>query len=576
MILNKGAHGNRRLSSLRMEIFAGNPLGKWAWENVWNLPLMKRGNQGEPIIFGDTAHILRKNIEQIYGGEPSVDGCVVAEGDVRQDMGETIHMGLYSYFKKVSSTYKLCFGPKSFLVLNDPISARHVLRDATAKYDKGMLAELLEPIMGKGLIPADQETWKVRRRAIVPGFHKAWLDHMITLFNDCDMNLVKQLDVAAGTRKSVDMEERFASVALDIIGKSVFNYDFGSVTKESAIVKSVYTLLKEVEHRSQIPLPYWDIPGAELFVTRLRTFNQDLKMLNDVLDDLVARAVASKDETDLEELQAKNYANVQDPSLLRFLVDLRGEDATGKQLRDDLMTMLIAGHETTASVLTWVLFEVAQQPELLAKVQKEIDTVLGDRMPTLDDIKNLEMVRMCVAESLRHYPEPPLLIRRALTDDVIPAGGAGFEVTVLRGQDLFISVYNIHHNPLFWEEPFKFDPERFLRPHSNPAIKDWAGYNPEAAKALLYPNEVVADFAFLPFGGGARKCVGDQFAMLEAVCTLAIVLRRFEFQFDGSPSNVGQATGATIHTKNGLHMFVTKRTNYNDQTVGPQLQNEFA
>eukprot|EP00638_Chattonella_subsalsa_P000579 CAMPEP_0117760430 /NCGR_PEP_ID=MMETSP0947-20121206/16625_1 /TAXON_ID=44440 /ORGANISM="Chattonella subsalsa, Strain CCMP2191" /LENGTH=558 /DNA_ID=CAMNT_0005581119 /DNA_START=195 /DNA_END=1871 /DNA_ORIENTATION=+ len=542
-----------------MEVFEGNPVGKWVWFNMWKLPLFQRGEQGTPIKFGDTAHIFRTNIEQIYGGEPSIDGCQIAEGDVTEDMGETVHLGLFKYFNRVGTTYKLCFGPKSFLVISDPISARHILRDASVKYDKGMLAELLEPIMGKGLIPADPETWKVRRRAIVPAFHKAWLDHMVDLFNECNMNLVSQLDHFSKTGESIDMEEKFCSVSLDIIGKSVFNYDFGSVTKESPIVKSVYTLLKEVEHRSQIPFPYWDIPGAGLVVPRLRRFNKDLKMLNDVLDELVKQAMESKDETDLEELQARNYANVKDPSLLRFLVDMRGEDATGKQLRDDLMTMLIAGHETTASVLTWVLFELAQQPELMKKVQKEIDEVVGDRQPTLEDIKKLEMVRLCIAESLRHYPEPPLLIRRALNDDQLPSSGSGLDVTVLRGMDLFISVYNIHHNPDFWEEPFKWDPERFLRPHSNPGIKDWAGYDPVAAKNLLYPNEVVSDFAFLPFGGGARKCVGDQFALMESVCTLALVLRRFEFEFDAPPETVGQATGATIHTKNGLNMFVKKR-----------------
>eukprot|EP00639_Heterosigma_akashiwo_P033958 CAMPEP_0194725620 /NCGR_PEP_ID=MMETSP0296-20130528/27788_1 /TAXON_ID=39354 /ORGANISM="Heterosigma akashiwo, Strain CCMP2393" /LENGTH=606 /DNA_ID=CAMNT_0039630175 /DNA_START=35 /DNA_END=1855 /DNA_ORIENTATION=+ len=546
-------------SSLRMEVFEGNPVGKWAWNNVWKLPLFKRGEQGAPILFGDSAYVLKKNIEQIYGGEPSVDGCQIAEGDVSEDMGDTVHLGLYKYYDQMKKTYKLCFGPKSFLVISDPISARHVLRDNTTKYDKGMLAELLDPIMGKGLIPADQETWKVRRRAIVPGFHQAWLQRMVQLFNECNMNLVDQLEGFAERGEEVDMEEKFCSVSLDIIGKSVFNYDFGSVTQESPIVKAVYTLLKEVEHRSQIPLPYWDLPGAGLLVPRLRRFNADLRMLNDVLDELVARALATKDAVDLEELQARNYDAVSDPSLLRFLVDLRGEDATGKQLRDDLMTMLIAGHETTASVLTWVLFEVAQQPELLRAVQAEVDAVVGDRPPTMEDIRKLELVRLCIAESLRKYPEPPLLIRRALTDDELPESYQGHPVPVMRGMDLFISVYNIHHNPDFWEKPFTYDPYRFKRPASNPAVRDWAGYNPEAAQALLYPNEVVSDFAFLPFGGGARKCVGDQFATLEAVCTLALVFRRFEFRFAAPPETVGQATGATIHTKNGLRMFVKKR-----------------
>jgi cytochrome P450 len=619
-----------------MEVFEGNPIGKFAWSNMWKLPIFARGEQGTPIKLGDSAYILRKNIEQIYGDEASIDGAQVATGSLDETMGDTMHLGLHTFFQKVykeiyggestlhtqhhvideqqvmeqhrleveaaalsrirapktsidlskpptvnlagdtmhlglwncfmrfGGVFKLCFGPKSFLVVSDPVVARSVLRDNSKKYDKGMLAELLFPIMGKGLIPADQETWKVRRRAIVPGFHQKWLDRMVSLYAECTQVLLDKLEAHATNKEVIAMETEFCSVSLDIIGKAVFNYDFGSVTKESPVIKAVYSTLQEVEHRSQMPLPYWEIPGASLFVPRLRRFNENLKLLNDILDELIEKAMATSHKTDLEELQNKNYDAVQDPSLLRFLVDMRGESSTCKQLRDDLMTMLIAGHETTAAVLTWALFELAQNPELVQKVQAEIDEVCGDRMPTWADIKELKLVRLCLAESLRMYPEPPLLIRRALEDDKFPAGTAGFEANVVRGQDLFISVYNIHRNPDFWPNPDKYDPERFLRPFKNPNVKDWAGYDPEiytSNPSLLYPNEVASDFAFLPFGGGARKCVGDQFAFLEATVCLAAILRRYEFDFDGSPDDVGMATGATIHTKNNLKMHVRKRTN---------------
>ena len=145
--------------------------------------------------------------------------------------------------------------------------------------------------------------------------------------------------------------------------------------------------------------------------------------MDSVLTDLIKNALATQNEADEEELQNRNYDTMENPSLLRFLVDMRGEDTSSVQLRDDLMTMLIAGHETTAAVLTWAVFELAQQPELYAKVRAEIDEVLGDRDPTFDDVKKLNLLRLVVAESLRMYPEPPLLIRRALEDHVLPAGG---------------------------------------------------------------------------------------------------------------------------------------------------------
>ena len=545
----------------------------WWWEMVWQLDMMKTGEPGTEITFGDSANVLRTNIEQIYGGYPSLDGCPLAEGAL-DDIGDgTMFIGLQNYFEQNGSPYKLCFGPKSFLVISDPMQARHILRDANVKYDKGVLAEILEPIMGKGLIPADPETWSVRRRQIVPAFHKAWLEHMVGLFGYCNKPLVESLTKIAEGDGKAEMETFFCSVALDIIGLSVFNYEFGSVTKESPVIKAVYSALVEAEHRSMTPAPYWDLPLANQLVPRLRKFNSDLKLLNDVLDDLINRAKATRVVEDIEELENRNYAEVKDPSMLRFLVDMRGADIDNKQLRDDLMTMMIAGHETTAAVLTWALFELTRNPECMKKIQKEIDEVVGDRVPTYEDIKKMKYLRLVVAETLRMYPQPPLLIRRCRSEDKLPAG-AGREATVIRGMDIFIAIYNIHRDGRFWPNPDQFEPERFTRPYSNPDIPDWAGYDPKKWEGKLYPNEVASDFAFMPFGGGARKCVGDEFATLEASVTLAMVLRRFNFEFDtdffegkddifsnpkGLQHPVGCRTGATIHTRYGLNMLVKKR-----------------
>lgn len=270
------------------------------------------------------------------------------------------------------------------------------------------------------------------------------------------------------------------------------------------------------------PAPYWNIPLANQVVPRLIKFNSDLKLLNNVLDDLINRAKSSRVVEDIEELEKRNYDEVQDPSLLRFLVDMRGADIENKILRDDLMTMLIAGHETTAAVLTWSLFELIKNPEIMQKVREEIDRVVGDRIPEYADIKELWYLRLVIAETLRMYPEPPLLIRRCRTQDQLPKGG-GREATVIRGMDLFLAVYNIHRDERFWPEPNTFDPERFTRPYKNPNVPEWEGYDPKKWEGKLYPTETSADFAYLPFGGGARKCVGDEFATLEATVTLVSI-----------------------------------------------------
>ena len=233
-----------------------------------------------------------------------------------------------------------------------------------------------------------------------------------------------------------------------------------------------------------------------------------------------------------------------------------------------MMTMLIAGHETTAAVLTWALFSLVENPEKMKKAVAEVDAAVGDAPPaTVEDVgRKLPYIRACLAESLRLYPQPPILIRRALSDDVLPAGlnGDPTGYPIGAGADLFISVYNLHRSPHLWSEPDAFVPERHDEKFENPGFNGkWAGFDPSAlSPSAMYPNEVSSDFAFIPFGGGARKCVGDQFAVVEAAVMLAVLLRRFEFSFptDGpGAKGVGMATGATIHTANGLNLAVRRR-----------------
>ena len=514
----------------------------------------------EELKFRDIVSLWVTQILQTYGDRESKDNAPVCEGVIDDLVGGPIFLALYPYFRRYGGVFKLAFGPKVFMVLSDPVVVREVLKEKPFSFDKGVLAEILEPIMGQGLIPAPYAIWKNRRRQLVPGFHKAWLDHMVGLFGHCSSELVRNLDAAADADETVDMEERFCSVSLDIIGLAVFNYDFGSVTKESPIISAVYNCLQEAAHRSTFYFPYWNLPFATDIVPRQREFKKNMGIINDTLNGLIAQAQQYEGTDDLEELQNRDYSKVKDPSLLRFLVDVRGADVTDAQLRDDLMTMLIAGHETTAAVLTWGLFCLVQQPELMKRIQADIDEVFGDddRAPTYEDIQKLESVRLCIAEALRLYPEPPILIRRCLEDVTLPKGAGDREVTLIKGMDIFISVWNLHRSPECWENPDEFDPFRFKRPFANPGVKDWAGYNPDLLTGL-YPNEIASDYAFIPFGAGARKCIGDQFAMLEATVAMTMTLRRFDFELQKNPADVGMEMGATIHTAGGLPMKVRRR-----------------
>lgn len=539
----------------------------------------------------DSFRILFNNVLQFLFGNESEDGAPVAAwdpvdalqregpvtflfylltGNLQELAGGPLFFLLARYYNECGPVFKLAFGPRSFIVVSDPVIARHILAapGPDTRYDKGMLAEILQPIMGKGLIPADPDTWKRRRRVIVPGFHKRWLNRMVGLFAECNADLIRSLYALAEASdnaavRAVDMEEKFSSVTLDIIGKAVFNFKFDSATRESPVVKAVYRTLREAEHRSTAFIPYWLLPGlggANSLLAGQREFHADLALLDETLDACIRKALETKVETSLEDLEARDLDSDDDASLLRFLVDMRGEEASDVELRDDLMTMLIAGHETTAALLTWTLFEIMRSDrDYLVRCRAEIDRVLGDKtVPTYDDLLELEFTRRCLIEGLRLYPEPPVLIRRALDEDLLPAGSAGFETRIPRGADVFVSTWNLHRSPEYWEDPEAFDPDRWARPFTNERVKGWQGYRPDLVSGL-YPNEVASDFAFLPFGGGTRKCVGDQFAMLEATVTFALLIRRFDFDFVEGPESVGLRTGATIHTENGLWMVPRRR-----------------
>lgn len=456
-----------------------------------------------------------------------------AKGAISAIQSEAFFIPLYELYLNYGGIFRLTFGPKSFLIVSDPSIAKHILRDNSKAYSKGILAEILDFVMGKGLIPADGEIWRVRRRAIVPALHQKYVAAMIRLFGQATDRLCQKLDKAASDGEDVEMESLFSRLTLDVIGKALFNYDFDSLTNDTGIVEAVYTVLREAEDRSVAPIPVWEIPIWKDISPRQKKVNAALKLINDTLDGLIDICKRMVEEE--EELQFHDeYMNEQDPSILHFLL-ASGDDVSSKQLRDDLMTMLIAGHETSAAVLTWTFYLLSKEPSVMSKLQDEVDSVLGDRFPTFEDMKKLKYTTRVINESLRLYPQPPVLIRRSIEDDVLG------KYPIKRGEDIFISVWNLHRSPNEWDDADKFNPER------------WPLDGPN-------PNETNQNFKYLPFGGGPRKCVGDMFATFETVVAVAMLVQRFNFQIALGAPPVEMTTGATIHTTQGLKMTVTRRT----------------
>lgn len=428
--------------------------------------------------------------------------------------------------------YRLAAGPRNFVVVSDPAIAKHVLRNY-GKYSKGLVAEVSEFLFGSGFAIAEGQLWTVRRRAVVPSLHKTYLSVIVDrVFCKCAERLVEKLKANALNGSSVNMEENFSQLTLDVIGLAVFNYNFDSLNADSPVIEAVYTALKEAEARSTDLLPYWKIGALCKIIPRQIKAEKAVTLIRETVEELIAKCKEIV-ETEGERINDEEYINDADPSILRFLLASR-EEVSSIQLRDDLLSMLVAGHETTGSVLTWTTYLLSKDSLSLSKAQEEVDRVLKGRPPTYEDIKNLKFLTRCINESLRLYPHPPVLLRRAQIPDVLPGN-----YKVNAGQDIMISVYNIHHSPQVWEKAEVFEPERF---------------DPDGP----LPNETNTDFRFIPFSGGPRKCVGDQFAMLEAIVALAIFLQHMDFELVPD-QNISMTTGATIHTTNGLFMNLSQR-----------------
>ncbi|KAI3910652.1 hypothetical protein MKW92_025307 [Papaver armeniacum] len=453
--------------------------------------------------------------------------------DVSDLLGGALFLPLFKWMKEYGSIYRLAAGPRNFVIVSDPLIAKHVLRNYGTKYSKGLVVEVSEFLFGSGVAIAEGPLWTARRRAVVPSLHKAYLSIIVDrVFCKCAERLVEKLKTDADHGTPVNMEAKFSQLTLDVIGLAVFNYNFDSLTADSPVIEAVYTALKEAEARSTDLLPYWKIDLLRKVIPRQIKAEKAVTVIRQTVEELIAKCKKIV-EAEGEQIDGEEYVNDADPSILRFLLASR-EEVSSVQLRDDLLSMLVAGHETTGSVLTWTLYLLSKDPSSLMRAQEEVDRVLQGRSPKYADIKELKYVTRCINESLRLYPHPPVLLRRALVPDVLPGN-----YKVNAGQDVMISVYNVHRSPQVWDNAEEFMPERF----------DLGG---------PVPNETNTDFRFIPFSGGPRKCLGDQFAMMEAIVALAIFLQRMNFELVPD-QNISMTTGATIHTTNGLYMTLSQR-----------------
>jgi len=307
-------------------------------------------------------------LNRLWGGNSEIPVADAKLEDITGLLGGGLFQPLFKWMKEAGPVYLLPTGPvTSYVVVSDPDCIKQILFNYGSKYIKGTIAEAGEFLFGLGVALQENEAWKIRRKAVAPSLHRRYVEAMVDrCFGPCAERMVELIeqtvDADGGEKKRVNMESKFSQAALDIIGISVFNYDFKALTSAAPVIQATYTALKEVETRSMDLLPTWRLPEPFLRVVSPRQKNaQDaVTVIQEVTTKLVddcKRMVEEEEKVGGAEVWARDYLNDSNPSVLRYLIAAR-EEVSSTQLRDDLLSLLVAGHETTASVLTWGTYEL--------------------------------------------------------------------------------------------------------------------------------------------------------------------------------------------------------------------------
>jgi cytochrome P450 len=400
-------------------------------------------------------------------------------------------------------------GPRLVVQLNHPDLIEQVLVTANRSLKKNFFAlRHLHPVLGNGLITSEGDFWLRQRRLAQPAFHR----DCIAAYGASMVAYAERMLANWRDGETRDVHADMMRLTLEIAAKTLFDADVGGVAQE---VGAAFTVVQDVfnsRFESLMPLPVWiPTPGN----VRLR---QSVRHLDHIIYNIIQQRRASGDDRG---------------DLLSRMLHARDEDGsqmTDRQLRDETMTLFLAGHETTAIALSWTWFLLAQHPDVEAKLADELRAVLGGRMPTVTDLPRLRYAEMVVLESMRLYP-PAYAVGRETVE--------GFELGGYRlpaGTALLTVQWVVHRDPRYYVEPDVFNPDR------------WAD---GLAKRL--PR-----YAYFPFSGGPRVCMGSSFAMMEAVLVLATVAQQYRFTLlPGHP--VVPKPSITLRPKHGIKMVLRKR-----------------
>jgi cytochrome P450 len=398
--------------------------------------------------------------------------------------------------------------------VNHPAIVKHILQDNHRNYSKNTIQyNTLSQVTGRGLLTSDGPLWFRQRRLMQPAFHRRRLHTYSEVIVTATAAMLERWTEAAHRSKPLDIDAEMMQLALEIVGKVFFNLDLRHEAHE--MTEGVLEMLAYVVYRSQTPIA----PPLSWPTGRNRRYRAAMNKLEEV----VYETIAERRESEAD------YGDVLS-MLLAARDEETGEPMTDSQVRDEMVTLLIAGHETVASALTWSWYLLSLNPEVRQEMEAEINQALGGRPPAFDDLPALPYTRGVFSETLRLYPPAWLITRRALAADKI--GDAVIPPKAL----IIINPYVIHRHPAYWPNPSVFDPTRF---------------EPEVSAAR--PR-----FAYIPFGGGPRLCIGDGFALMEGPLILAAVAQKYRLDLESGRA-VDVDALVTLRPRDGLLMRVVPR-----------------
>jgi cytochrome P450 len=390
-----------------------------------------------------------------------------------------------------------------------------VLIDNAANYKKTEITRrILEPGLGRGLITSEGETWRAHRRIMTPSFDIRSTAAYTPVMTQAAEELLAQWS-AAPAGEAVDVSNSMMEVTLNIISRTMFSNDSGDIVAVMERSAGRYQLEMRPNVMDMMGWPRWlaDFPRRNVAARTLGEFDRVCNRLIQERtrdpaaypQDLLARLVAARDEQ-------------------------TGLGMSAQEVRDHVITIFLAGHETTAMALTWTWFLLSQHPQVEAKLHAELDSVLGGRAPVHEDLGKLVYTRMVIDESMRIYPPVHTIARQAIGEDVLVGR------RIPKGSTVMIAPWVLHRHVKLWENPSVFDPERFSPERSSGRVR----------------------FSFLPFGGGKRICIGAAFSLAEATVLLATLAQRYRLTL--APGHRVEPQGLiTLRARHGMKMLLHPR-----------------